>query len=145
MTTQATTSKRFVLSINVMHMGEGLDDFNCFVIEIDPALAELILKRMRQCRDIKALDQDLFQLRYWDYNGDFFDVDPDAADDPDGSEDLGPDWGAPTGEALSTECNTMIISEDDVFWRAYPKHCDIQYETTLITQAQLENILGDNC
>jgi len=116
--------KRFILGVSCSN--EYLDGFDYFVVDVDPTCAQLLLKRIELVRSLKKQDSDVYELYFWDYQGDFFAGD---SDEHDGGR-----------EPSTAECQQLAVRENDLFWTAIPKHTDIYVVTDSIRADQLAEI-----
>ena len=133
----------------------GATAIDFYVVEITPGYAAQLLKRIFLVNQLKAEDQEVEHLQYWDASGVWLGADPfdDASlDDETFLEDLHDDLAGEDAKILvdfsfsetlerRTECDRATVKTTGVFWRSYPKHCDIELTTAEITVEQLQKIV----
>ena len=99
------------------------------VVDIGEELLAIIKGRRRMFDMVHGDDRDLYSMRFWCGEPDFFDCSSlddkyeDVADDLDLHE-VGE---APKGfapEPCRVECVTMVVTDSGVHWTGYPKHAD---------------------
>lgn len=117
-------AKRFVLEVS--QSNEVLLSPH-FVVEITPEYASLLVKRIRALKAMTLEDSRAYKTYYWDWSGDYFDVDPELHVEE-------------TPDALATDANQLVVMEDKVFWFAYPKHCDAQLQTDYVSLWDLMDV-----
>lgn len=122
------------------------------VIEITPEYAALLLKRIWLVNQLKAEDQDVDHVEYWDGSGHWLGADEEASvDDESFLENIEADLAGddakivvdfpfPANLERRTECDRATVKTSGVFWRTYPKHGDIELTTAEITVDQLQEI-----
>ena len=121
-------SQRFILGVSCSN--EYLDGFDYFVVDIEPEYAQQLLKRIELLRFLKKQDGDVYELYFWDYQGDFYGGDPDEHGEG--------------REPSSAECTQLVVRENDAFWTAIPKHSDIYVTTDSIRVDQLAEIAASH-
>jgi len=136
------------LILNTYNAAE-IDGFSYAYVEIDSALANLILKR----RDIflaahkGEAGENLVNMEYRDYSAEFLNGVPEDTDLPNTNE--GGDWDevSLTAEDLKdyterTDCDRMVITDDSVYWTAYPHYSDrsLTVETNPINYDTIESL-----
>lgn len=122
----SSEAKQFILGASCPN--EYLDGFDYFVVEISPEMAQALLDRIKLFKDVQRHDRQAYELYFWEYSGDYFGGDPgehDASSEP--------SW---------TECSQLVVSENEVFWTAIPKHTDIYVTTDSIKAADLAEVAG---
>jgi hypothetical protein len=123
------------------------------LIDLTQALARLALKRIGTLCDMKRVDHDLYETRYWDYQPVYFspwaaegegcgDVLAEAIEQ---SSTVAGDWmEAPAGleipELLVTriESPRMVVRDDGIFFVAILKHTDFTVSTGELPAGALE-------
>lgn len=121
-------SRRFVLAVSCAN--EYLDGFDYFVIDLDPAYAERLLKRIELFRSLKRQDSEVYELYFWDHQGGFFGGEPDEHDE--------------AREPAHTECSQLVVGDGYVFWTAIPKHTDVYVTTDYLRGDQLAEIAASH-
>jgi hypothetical protein len=104
-------------------------------LDLDKALAELILSRMASFEAMLDRDSALAGMEYHGAEAVF--LDGLGNEDLDALFDNGPDFVETEGItaenfedlAARTECDRMVVCRQEVYWNCYPKHCDWQVET----------------
>ena len=122
------------------------------LVDLDVALALTIQRRKAQLDELKNADRDVDELVFFSYAAEFFDTPAFDHFQEDFEEKYGDiydhEYGhfpAPDGFTVSdedharTECDRMVINENGVTFRAYPKHCDWMVETHEIDYAVVES------
>jgi hypothetical protein len=129
--------------------------FGCdyVLIDLTQALAQLALKRISALCDVKRVDTDLYEMRYWDYHTEYFS--PWAAEGQgcgdtlaeaiEQSPAIAGDWMAapadfvvPEPLVARMECRRMVVLEDAIFFAAILKHTDFTVSTGELPLGTLE-------
>jgi hypothetical protein len=123
------------------------------LIDLTQALARLALKRIGTLCDMKRVDHDLYETRYWDYHPVYFspwsaegkgcrDVLAEAIEQ---SPTVAGDWmEAPAGLAIPEliiariESPRMVVMDDGIFFVAILKHTDFTVSTGELPARALE-------
>lgn len=141
-------------------------DIKAAYVQISQEQARKIIDRIELFRLAKSLDKDLWEMYFWDYSVSFLDkvwADP-AADDygdlvveaeeieaeiENLCQDLGnkeflqlaQDYQLDFDKAATrTECDQMIVREDEVCWTAIPRHTSIYITTGRLSLTDLQAI-----
>lgn len=76
---------QFVLKTELAMAGDLLDwmpeEQECFVVEITPEYAKLLLGRRTILKDAASLDRDLWEMYFWDASGEYYGIDWDKTKD----------------------------------------------------------------
>lgn len=99
--------------------------YDRFVVDIGPAYAQALLKRVGHFKRVHRKDGDLREMYFGDPAGTYHDEDPDAP-----------------CEASRTECEDVVIRVDEVFWFAYPKHGEEPVMTEPIPVGDLRQVVA---
>lgn len=154
--------KKFILLRG--HSGEDLDATPCFLLEVGEELRERALDRAADAKELSEKHGTSFNsLEFFDYAGDWFDLyslddereDVEDIQDRLGTEDLlelteGSDLlkhiqkkversQYDDGASIRTDCNVMIVASDRIYFKMYPKHTDLQVESTGIEYSYLRD------
>lgn len=133
------------------HGATGID---FCVLEITPDYAALLLQRIWLVNQLKAEDQCVEHVQFWDASGRWLGaaaVEEAGVDDEGFLENLADDLAGEDAKILvdfsfsdtlerRTECDRATVKASGVFWRTYPKHGDIELTTAEITVDQLQEI-----
>jgi len=126
------------------HSTDEFDDLiGNAVVHIDEALAGKILLRAETLRALKAADEEASCIEfavghvYFYEGGDEFEEVLAESDVVLIDDDTAPGDAFAPGEDVSTECDTLVVNEDDVWWSCYPKHGDAQVQTSRVTLKQI--------
>lgn len=131
------------------------------LVNLTPELAGMCLKRLRKLRRERLMDRDLYEKYYFDYSPIFF----GATEEGDGEDPLEERieakslgtahdegvWVVETEFSVAdkylawTECNQMIVRENEVLWFTYLKHTDIQITTCAVPTELLERARPKCC
>jgi hypothetical protein len=132
------------------------------LVHLTPELAGVCLKRIGKLRRERLKDRDLYEKYYFDYSPIFFGATEEAGGVGDPLEEriengsLGTVhdegvWVVETEFSVAdkflawTECNQMIVRENEVLWFTYPKHTDIQITTYAVPIELLERARPTCC
>lgn len=132
---------------------------------LEPDLIACVKKRMALLRALHELDEQLYEMYYWDYHpqffsySDFFDEKPEIAGAQrlidsflDQCELPSAEWVAlPSdhGSALETvlehsecrtECTQMVVRADDIMWTTIPKDGSGYVRTASLAKEQLDEM-----
>jgi hypothetical protein len=136
-------TRRFVLKTELGMAGDIIDwmpeEQECFVIEITPEYAKLLVSRLAIFMTARAADRDLWEMYFYDYSGEYYGIDwGETGDklDEEGREIVVPRLDAPG----STEVNQIIIREEEVCWTAMPKHSSVYVLTAPIEWNEIRQI-----
>ena len=133
------------LIIHTSSSDENFDgDINHALVDITPEYATLLLRRIASLQAQQALDRDAYEHLYWDCTPDWFDA--YGLDD-----ELGDSWEEPeyieapgdldvTANRVRTECDRLVVANDGVMWKCYPKHCSVSILTREIPIKLLREI-----
>lgn len=124
----AATGKKFVLEAHCSDSYADLDGYDCYVLTVNPAYAEVLLRRVELLRAANRQDSAAYELYFWDAAGEFHGRDFDA-------EEL-----APSGEPSRTECDQLVVCANELFWTSIPKYTDVYVTTDAIPVAEIEKI-----
>ncbi len=104
--------------------GRDVDGCECFAIELTTAFAVILLDRIRQLRDDRAMDRALHTSSYWCHHGDYYGLDDERlASTPTDSDTLIPRWPREYGDA-DTDTHALSVTEDEVYWTAQLTHAE---------------------
>jgi len=125
-------------------------DCDYATVELTPNLAKLALRRIKALKQIHEQDDQIWEMYFWDDSSVFFE----------GHDELESFTDAETGEACvfsrnvpfhaaaefkvpadhiqRTECNQMIVREEEIAWTAIPKHSSVYVTTMPIPLTLLE-------
>lgn len=121
------------LLLNTHSGNEYGDGCEYAALNLTPLLATTILARMETFADAERRDKSLVAMDYYDGSPDFLDSLPERLQDTLGSgEDFEEvEYSDEEMEpcVARTECARMVVYRQEVYWTAYPKHCDWQVET----------------
>lgn len=124
------------------------DDYSCYVVEMDVALAEAILRRMDLVKAWNDQDTQLSCAQFWDYRGDYYGRSYDSeAVDADGN---GPPLWARGEWDGRTDTDRMEVGYGGdgrawAEWRAYVKNTDIRLSTEPLDERDLRRfVAGDD-
>lgn len=136
-------AKRFVLKTELGMASDIIDwmpeEEECFVIDITPEYAKLLLGRLEIFKTAAAADKDLWEMYFWDASGDYYGVDWDETEekqDEEGREIVVPDLEEPG----RTEVNQVIIREEEVCWTAMPKHSSVYVLTAPLYWREIRQV-----
>lgn len=123
------------LLLNTHSTNEYSEGCEYAFLDLDVALATLILERFERFETALTADSNLTEMAY--YGAEAIFLDGLGNEDLDALFDNGPDFVETeniTAEnfedlAAPTECDRMVICRQEVYWNCYPKHCDWQVET----------------
>ncbi len=121
------------------------DDYQCYVVEMDVALADAILRRMDLVKAWHARDSDLLCAQFWDYRGEYYGrrYDSDAVDADGNGPPLwvrGESDGRTDTDRLEIGCSGGERAWAE--WKAYVKHTDIRLSTEVIDEAELRQCVA---
>lgn len=129
-------SRQFVLKTELAMAGDFIDwmpeEQECFVIEITPAYARILLGRLAILITALASDKDLWEMYFWDPSGQYYGIDWEKTDE----SVVVPDLDAPG----RTEVDQAIIRRDEVCWTAMPKHSSVYVLTDPIQWHEIRQI-----
>lgn len=119
------------------------------VIELDDDLCKLILKRAKMYQKMKEEDSSLAHIDFWDTSCNYLSADDYELDDKEEKalwENSEPIETKSVDEGMfqRIDCAMMIISEESVWWQAYPHHMENSIEVTTdgITFSDIEALIG---
>lgn len=118
------------------------EDFECYAVEMDMALAQGLLKRIEQLRSWKAQDDDLSCAQFWDYTGEYYGRNWSAgAPQEDDEGNPPPQWvrGEYDGR---TDGDRLEVGDDWIEWRAYVKNTDIRLHTDSLDEKDLRRYVA---
>lgn len=140
------------LIVNTYNPAE-VDGFEHAYIDLNAALAQLILERRAIFNQVKSQSQEsansLTALEFCDYSAVFLSGLPVGTLTPNCDMRDGFDETELTYDDLEsyrerTECDRMVITDDAVYWTAYPRHCDrsLTIETVYLEWDEIEKAAG---
>lgn len=120
------------------------------LIDLTPELARLCLNRVAAFKALEESDRRLSFFVYLDYSpvwfGEFdstlLEMIAEAAAFSDNSIVQVDDLEIPDNCVQRIDTDQMYVSDNGVFWRATPKHCDIHVETPLLSVELLQAALN---
>jgi len=123
------------LLLNTHSTNENAEGCEYAFLDLDKALAKLILSRMVNFEALLNVEPALATMEYHGAEAIF--LDGLGNEDLDALFDNGPNFveaeniTAENFEDLTarTECDRMVVCRQEVYWNCYPKHCDWQVET----------------
>ncbi len=101
-----------------------VEGYDRFVVDVTPEYARVLLERVGLFEMVHRRDGDLREMYFADPTGAYYDEDPDAPP-----------------EASRTECEDVVIRQDEVLWMAYPRHGDDPIMTEPIPTEDLRQIV----
>ncbi len=114
------------------------------VIQLDDAAVAKILARGETFRALHAADSEATSVEFSVGSCRFYLHDDNCAEALDEAGEshvfVGDDFEADGGEdddGERTECDTLVVTENDVWWTCLPKHGDIIVETEPVSFAEL--------
>lgn len=113
-------------------------DCDVAVVDITPELARKILVRRKRMLELIAEDEDLNEMCFVDLAAEFCGVVeyPDSLDDP---IPLPEDF---EYEAQKVEGEELVLTENGLWWRCYPRHADITICTQVLEYSFIEKCAG---
>ena len=139
-----TTIVSRTVSSNENYNGDG--DFA--LVTITPEDAKRFLKMIDAHVRLKEEMGGLFRLVFWDGSPDYVSRDWESEwqeeifDGPMELEDEDGRVHELKSDTISTECITINVCDDRVYWRAYVKHTSVCLETDCVYKTKLEEIAG---
>lgn len=134
---------QFVLKTELAMAGDIIDwmpeEQECFVIEITPEYAKVLLGRLTIFKNAAFSDLDLLEMYFWDASGEYYGIDWDKTEnefDEKGREIVVPDGTKPG----RTEIDQVVIRANGVFWTAMPKHSSVYIITAPIQWDEIKRI-----
>jgi hypothetical protein len=135
------------LLFNTYTSNEFADGCGYGFLDLTPELSALILKRAQHFKELRASDASVAEIDYHDCSCVFLDSLP-PGDDGDPVELTSEEW-EETALAVDdlevyaarTECNRMVITDQEVYWTCHPKHCDWFAETRAISYEDVRRAL----
>lgn len=113
-----------------VHGGGDLDvSPSVAVFYVDEQLARDIIKFASL---VKA--NDVYKIERFDYRADFLQFNPETA--PEDAEEAGED------NSVRTECDCLVVTGNDFFFRAYVRHTDIEVECAAQSVSNLASHFG---
>lgn len=121
------------------------------LIDLTPELARLCLNRVAAFKNLEESDKRLSYFVYHDYSPVWFrefdstlllEMIAEAAAFSDNSIVQVDDLEIPDNCVQRIDTDQMYVSDNGVFWRATPKHCDIHVETPLLSVELLQAALN---
>jgi len=104
-----------------------------FKVTITPQRAAQIRQMAAIIRECNGNGLYIWSLRAWDYSGDWL----ACAEDDDGNEI--------EGEPERMECCAIVVSDDDFYYEASVKNCDIHCETECLQLSALSDCDSNGC
>lgn len=136
-------TKQFILKTELGMAGDILDSMpeeqQCFVIDITPEYAKLLLGRLEIFKTAAAVDKDLWEMYFWDGSGQYYGVDWEQTEDKEDEEGRSiviPNFDEPG----RTEVDQVIIREKEVCWTAMPKHSSVYVLTAPVYWREIRQI-----
>ena len=129
------------------------DNANCdvAVINLSPALARVGLTRMDRVRTLMAEEADLCTMHYLDCSiaycsvydtldemvGRLTGTDVFAALDTHECVILPEDFAVPEKHVRRTEANAMVVTDNELYWKAMRRHTSVVVSTSRLSRTQL--------
>jgi hypothetical protein len=153
-----TTKQDVTLALSVSGGGD-YDAMVFAVVTIIPPYAETLLRLMAHVTEAKRLHRSAYRLDAFDSTAQFYDheslgdqelevvIGKRAAKGVERQANPRLFEGVlsktfATIEPARTECETVVVGEDEVFWSALRKHGDDAFETNYVTRKELAAIAG---
>ena len=136
------------------HVDNEFFDGCCYAfLDLDPALAQVILNRRDALLAVFNADSSATSIEYYGCEPVFLDGLPGQLDGEYDAESAGLGDGNPFAETQAcvedfenavarTECKRMVITSDEVYWTCYPKNCDPKAETRPIDYNTVRRAAG---
>lgn len=114
-------------------------------VELTKELAQTILKRAKAFKKAKEADDCLVEMYFWDSSPQYYEY--SKLDEKLHDKLIDDEWMAAEetfkadDDAQSTECDSMVILDNYVYWTMYPKHTDVRITTGSVPLAEIEKAL----
>jgi hypothetical protein len=135
--------RRFILKTELVEAGDWMpEEQECFVIEITPDYAKVLLARLESFMGVAGQDRALWEMYFWDSSGDYYGVDWEKTVeeyDEEGREIVVPKFDAPG----RTEVDQLIVRKEELCWTAMPKHGDVYTVTDAIKWHEIRQIAAE--